>query len=303
VIIVLRALGLGDLLTVVPALRGLRRRFPAHEIALAAPAVLAPLVRRIGAVDRLLPTPSAVSAPPRHLPAVPVRPDLAVNLHGVGPHSTRLLRALKPRWLWAYGEPGAPAWSSAEHEVDRWCRLLAGYGCPTERGDLYLVDPGGRRDGPVLIHPGAADPGRRWPIERFGAVARGLTERGVRVRLTAGPGEHPLAGAVAAAAKLPTSAIAPPMDLATLADLVATSPLVICGDTGLAHLATACRTPSVVLFGAQSPARWGPPGGPRHRVLWGGASGAGPADSALLRIGPDAVLAAADELLATVAAP
>ena len=36
-ILVLRALGLGDLLTGLPALRALRARFPEHELVLAAP--------------------------------------------------------------------------------------------------------------------------------------------------------------------------------------------------------------------------------------------------------------------------
>jgi ADP-heptose:LPS heptosyltransferase len=48
---------------------------------------------------------------------------------------------------------------------------------------------------------------------------------------------------------------------------------VVCGDTGVAHLATALAVPSVVLFGPTSPAHWGPPPSPRHRVLWAGRTG------------------------------
>src|SRR4029453_232522 len=50
-----------------------------------------------------------------------------------------------------------------------------------------------------------------------------------------------------------------------IARLVAAADRVVCGDTGIAHLATALRTPSVVLFGPTSPALWGPPPHPpRH---------------------------------------
>ena len=53
--------------------------------------------------------------------------------------------------------------------------------------------------------------------------------------------------------------------------LVAHAELVVCGDTGIAHLATGYGTPSVLLFGPTPPAWWGPlVDQDRHRVLWHG---------------------------------
>jgi ADP-heptose:LPS heptosyltransferase len=217
-----------------------------------------------------------------------------VNLHGRGPQSTQALADLRPARLWAYGCPGAPPWLEDEHEVTRWCRLVAGYGCEPDPQDLVL-DAGGRHAGPVVVHPGAAGADRRWPPARFAAVARGLAGAGSQVRVTAGPGEDWLAAEVVTRAGLPTTAMVAGLDLAELADLVHASRLVICGDTGVAHLATAYRTPSIVLFGPNPPARWGPPPRPYHRVLWHPADhGATPA---LLRIQPEEVLAAAADLL------
>jgi ADP-heptose:LPS heptosyltransferase len=52
---------------------------------------------------------------------------------------------------------------------------------------------------------------------------------------------------------------------------VAHARLLISGDTGIGHLATAYGTPSVVLFGPMSPSRWGPPPGRSyHRAIWHG---------------------------------
>ena len=84
-----------------------------------------------------------------------------------------------------------------------------------------------------------------------------------------------------------------------LAALVAGARLVVCGDTGVGHLATAYRTPSVLLFGPTPPARWGPPRGrAEHAVLWRGREPGDPLGDATgpgaARAAPADVLAAAD---------
>jgi ADP-heptose:LPS heptosyltransferase len=60
-VLILRALGLGDFLTGVPAYHGLRQAFPDATITLATPAALEPLAVLTGAIDRLLPVNGAVS--------------------------------------------------------------------------------------------------------------------------------------------------------------------------------------------------------------------------------------------------
>jgi ADP-heptose:LPS heptosyltransferase len=91
------------------------------------------------------------------------------------------------------------------------------------------------------------------------------------------------------------SAVARGTDLQDLAALVARAELVLCGDTGVAHLASAYATPSVVLFGPTPPHRWGPPEDGPHDVLWHGTGVGDPHDDepdpALLRITVDEVLA------------
>jgi ADP-heptose:LPS heptosyltransferase len=281
-LLVLRALGLGDLLTAVPAGRALRRAHPGHELVLAAPAPLAPLVAGIGGVDRLHAVPAYVRAPISRLPWRGPGPDVAVNLHGSGPQSHRALLATRPGRLLAYarpdaGHPGGPAWRDDEHEGARWCRLLAAYGVPADPQDLGLPAPPPVPDlaGAVVLHPGASGPERRWPVRRFAGVARAVRRDGHRVLVTGVPAELTLARAVAEAAGLPPQAVlAGRTDLATLGAVVAHARLLVCGDTGVAHLATAYGTPSVLLFGPMSPAIWGPPPGrDRHTVLWRGPDG------------------------------
>jgi ADP-heptose:LPS heptosyltransferase len=285
-----RALGLGDFLTGVPALRGLRRAFPDHRVVLAAPAAIAPLAALSGAVDTV-----ADVAPLAPLPPELHGADVAVNLHGRGPQSHRVLRAARPRRLIAFGAD----WRADEHEVARWCRLLRGAGIPADPADLDLpappvASPAAAR-GATLIHPGAADAARRWPAERWAEVARAERAAGRPVVLTAGPGEEALAAGIARAARLPGGAVLRG-GLLELAAAVAAAGRVACGDTGVAHLATALRTPSVVLFGPTPPALWGPPPDrPWHRALWAGTTGdphADAPDPGLLAIAPGEVMAA-----------
>jgi ADP-heptose:LPS heptosyltransferase len=293
VVVAYRALGLGDFLTGVPALRALRRAYPGARLVLAAPRALAPLAPLSGAVDAVADTAPLGPAPPGAA--------VAVNLHGRGPQSHLMLQAARPERLIAFGCPAAghrgPPWRPGEHEPARWCRLLAESGIPADRDDLELAPPPARSPAPgaTVLHPGAASGSRRWPPDRWAAVARAEAAAGRRVVLTGGAGERALARHVAGAAGLPEAAVlAGRTDLVGLAAVVAEAARVVCGDTGVAHLATAYRVPSVVLFGPTPPQEWGPPPGrPWHRALWAGHRGdphGGAPDPGLLEIDVDAVL-------------
>ncbi|WP_250002576.1 glycosyltransferase family 9 protein [Actinoplanes sp. M2I2] len=296
-ILALRALGVGDLLTAVPALRGLRGAFAGRPLALGAPTWLTPLIDLIGGVDRVVPISSLDPGTP--LPAA----EIAVNLHGSGPESHRLLQSAQPAKLWAFanaeaGHLDGPTWTAEEHEVHRWCRLVRHYGVVADETDLRIAAPPAVVDRATIIHPGAKSPSRRWPVDRYAAVARRLRSAGHRVLITGSASERELAVRVAEGAGLDASAV-PATDLGELAGLVAHARVVISGDTGIAHLATAYRTPSVVLFGPMSPERWGPPDRPEHRVIWHGTRSE-PGDSmepgvhpALLAVEPDEVTDAA----------
>ncbi|WP_430785736.1 glycosyltransferase family 9 protein [Actinoplanes sp. G11-F43] len=299
-ILALRALGVGDLATAVPTLRGLRAAFPGETLALAAPAWLTPLIVAIGGIDRIV---AAAELEP--LDMAPAMPRIAVNLHGSGPESHQRLRVLRPGALWAFasapaGHQDGPGWHDGEHEVRRWCRLVRYYGVPCDESDLDLAVPGADvPHGVTIVHPGAKSPARRWPPERFASVARRLHEAGHHVLVTGSPAEQQLCVRVSELAGLPGAVIR--TGLGELAALVAAARLVICGDTGIAHLATAYRTPSVVLFGPVSPVLWGPPADRAyHQVIWHGTRSErgdlpGPVHPALLAVTEDEVLAAAEK--------
>jgi ADP-heptose:LPS heptosyltransferase len=306
-LLVLRALGLGDLLTAVPALRALVDGFPEHRRLVAMPAPLQPVLglafrdsARFETIDvsGLVPLPHSL------------RPSVAVNLHGRGPQSHRLLLALKPDRLIAFANRAAgvhegPSWRKDEHEVDRWCRLLAENGVPGDPHRLHIGRPPSSplaRPGASVIHPGAASAARRWPWRRWSEVAHRERAAGRNVLITGSAGEVALAQAIARDAGLPEEAvIAGRTDLLSLAGVIAEAGRVASGDTGVAHLATALGRPSVVLFGPVSPSEWGPPARrrPLHRTLWAGRRGdphATTTDPGLLQISVEDVVGALAEV-------
>jgi ADP-heptose:LPS heptosyltransferase len=308
VAVVLRPLGLGDLLTGVPAIRAVRVAVPAHRLVLATTAALEPLVRLIDEVDAVLPArelePLDWAGPP---------PELAVDLHGKGPASHAIVAGLAPDRLLTFhsrGYPG-PRWYADEHEVHRWCRLVSeGLGVAADPDALDLAVPPVPVpvSGAAVVHPGAAFPGRRWPAERFAAVARHLAAGGHDVRITGGPAEVSLARSVADLAGLGEEAVlAGRTTSLELAAVVAAARVVVSGDTGVAHLASAYRRPSLVLFGPVSPQLWGPPPRAQHVVLWHGDGTGDPwgteLDPALARITVAEVIEAVDDLLALRSTP
>jgi len=295
--LVLRALYLGDMVTGLPALAMLRTVLPAHRIVLAAPAGVGALAVSAGLADELT---QALELQP--LRAAPRHADVAVDLHGNGPPSRSLLEDTGARRVVAYSA-GPHHWHVGEHEVARWCRLVSeAFGMappwPSLPGLLPVPPPLVCRRVPArvsVVHPGAKAAARRWPAERFADVASALVATGHRVVVTGGPSEAGLVAEVAARSGAEPWVGHP---LPELQALVAAARVVVCGDTGVAHLASAYRTPSVTLFGPVPPALWGPPDDPRHQVLWHGVGAAGDphgsrVDPALLRIRVDEVLDAA----------
>lgn len=294
-ILVLRALGLGDLITGLPALRLLRRARPEHRIVLATPRRWGELALRARVVDDIVD--SHELAP---LTSAPRHPELAVDLHGNGLPSLALLQPLTPGRIISYAG-GDATWRHDEHEVARWCRLLQEAlpaptaACGTVAGVLGDPPVTRMRPGRTVVHVGAAAASRRWPPERFAAVAAELQAAGEQVVITAGPAEEQIAANAAAAAGVPAEAA---LSIDELLALVGRARLLVSGDTGVAHVAAAYRTPSVTLFGPVSPARWGPPADARHQVVWHGDDTGDPhaaaADPALLQITVEEVISAAN---------
>jgi ADP-heptose:LPS heptosyltransferase len=300
-VVVMRALpGLGDFLCVTPALRALRAALPRAQITLLGLAGTRELVARYPhLVDHLLEfpgfpglpeTPPDVRALPDFLRAVQGRFDLALQMHGDGLVSNIFVQLLGARATAGFYAPPQPCPDPAtflQYPGDlaepRIHLTLLGVLGVEPRGERleFPLTPADERDGDAVlraaglapdagfavVHPGAAEPQRRVEPEVLAQVVDGLATRGLSVVVTGHAHEAGLAAAVRRRAARGFVDLVGRTSLGTLGALVGRARLVVAGDTGVSHLASALQTPSVVVFRVTAPGRWAPLDRVRHRVV------------------------------------
>lgn len=121
----------------------------------------------------------------------------------------------------------------------------------------------------IAIHPGSGAPVKNWAASGWHAVGNMLAQDSdVHFLVTAGPAERILAQEAAAGLPRDRTILVEQVSLGVLAALYARCALVMGPDSGPLHLAVAVDTPSVTLYGASDPARFGPWGPTeRHRTV------------------------------------
>jgi len=293
-IAVFRALMLGDVLCATPALRALRGGYPDAQITFIGLPWSRGLIERFGWFDDFVPFPGAPGLPetepdcealPRFLAAMRARRfDLALQMHGRGEIVNPLVESFDARHTAGFTPEDPPPanfvrWPRHGHEIERMLALTDSLGLarcgldldfPLRHADRHsCVEkfPELQDCAYAVVHPGAQLPSRRWPRERFAAVAAAMEQDGLRVIATGTAGEAALTRAV-------SERCARAIDLAgrttlwELAALIENATLIVCNDTGVAHIAAAFGTPSVIISSGADVARWAPLDSARHRVLW-----------------------------------
>jgi len=298
-IAVFRALQLGDLLCSVPALRALRAALPhAHITLIGLPWARSFADRYAELIDAFEVFPGARGFPeqpedesglPAFVDAMRARRfDLAIQLHGSGGIANALVASFGARALAGFSQPGETpprgcfvAWPDALPEPERYNALMRALGIDAASADLWfpltaqdvndydalVARHGLHPERLVLVHPGAQLPSRRWPPERFAAVADELAADGWQIAVTGTAGEVELTARVVGAMTQPARHLAGETSLGALAALVAHARLVVCNDTGLSHVAAAMHTRSVVIASGSDTRRWAPLDRDRHRLL------------------------------------
>jgi heptosyltransferase I len=236
-----------------------------------------------------------------------VRSAVAGRLAG----AARMIGEDRPReWAarWLYGERVATRGVHMIEQAVEVCEAAAGESLspmlpplPVNRdAELWATNVlSGTRGPVVLLSPGAGWGAKRWPAERYGAVAAALQAEGCTVLVNAGPQEQGIAAEVVRASG--GAALAPEFTLERLIALIRRARLVIAGDTGPLHLACALGRPVVGIYGPTDPARNGPFGVPfrvlRHPESKRDHTRHAEPEAGLLTITSEQVVAAAKDLL------
>jgi heptosyltransferase I len=280
-LLIVRLGALGDVVHAIPAAAALRKAFPDARIDWVVDRKHREIVDLVSVVDRVVATDSSTLSGWRQavqlLRQTPYA--AAIDLQGLLKSAVLARASGADRVIgfsiWHLREKTArPFYSETadvgeEHIIVKNLRLLRAVGVDTGEIAFPLRVPASEAldrlrerlpdDRPfALINPGAAWPNKRWPAERFGAVALFLRDVcGITPVVLWGPGEETLArGVVTISAEAAIEA--PPTTITDLVAMTRAAALVVSGDTGPLHIATAVGTPVVALFGPTDPARNGP---------------------------------------------
>lgn len=111
----------------------------------------------------------------------------------------------------------------------------------------------------VVVHPSAGKVFRRWPTERFAAVADELIERtGARVVIIGTPGERELGEQIRMRMRHPAAAAYLALPVVDLLALYERAAVIVSNESGPTHLAATTELPIVTIFGPTREAHWRP---------------------------------------------
>jgi lipopolysaccharide heptosyltransferase I len=293
-ILIVRLSALGDIVHALPVLASLKLALPHVEVDwlveeryAAILALARPLHRRIivrASTSRELPDADVFGGPLGFVRAARFlrrrRYDAALDLQGliksaVWARVSGARRVIgfdrahlrEPQAAALYSETVVPA--DASHVIRKNLSILSALQIPAGGAEMPLVPTAsaettaairaaGGRGRYIVLNPGAAWPNKRWPPDRFGALAAALRDRtGLPSLVTWGPSERALAESIAGASK-GAATVAPSTTVGDLAVVVRDAALVVAGDTGPLHIAAAMGAPLVGLYGPTWPERNGP---------------------------------------------
>ncbi|MBS1524892.1 MAG: glycosyltransferase family 9 protein [Bacteroidetes bacterium] len=297
-IAVFRALQLGDMLCVIPAIRALRRAFPKAEITLLGLPWAKWLTERFdNYFDRFIHFPGFPGLPEQVFDAakfaefLPVMQrqefDLVLQMQGSGSVVNPMIELFGTKFTAGFCIEGHyapdnglfmpyPAYGS---EIDRHLALMEFLGIPSQGNELEFpltatdlqelnclgLDIEPKRY--ICVHPGSRGVWRQWPAEHFAALADFCFEQGYKVVITGTRDEKTITSDVIRRMGFEAIDTTGKTSIGAVAALISDAALLISNCTGVSHIAAALKTPSVVISMDGEPNRWRPINKQLHRTI------------------------------------
>lgn len=294
-VLVVRLRSIGDTVLATPSLIALRRFLPDARIDILLEDWVAPVLEGFDAVDNVL-TVSRNSKKSRFETARQIRRygyDVAFNLHG-GTTATFFVRVSGARhrvgfshyrYQFLYNHlfsSSADFWkSSLIHSAEQQLALLGFTGVPVEdrpKSRLAVTEKARNsieeklqitnyKSKIALIHPVAAFDTKQWATENFARIAEFLSEKGFQPVAVATKKEREVLENLKKLSSAPI-VIFDDLTLPEITALASRAAIFVGNDSGIAHIAAAVRTPSVVVFGSSNRVHWRPWTDAPHEIVY-----------------------------------
>jgi ADP-heptose:LPS heptosyltransferase len=287
-IAVFRALQLGDMLCVIPAIRALRAAYPAAEITLLGLPWASSFVERFCMYfDRFIHFPGYPGLPEQSFDENAYNSflqqmqnekfDLLLQMQGNGTIVNKIVKDSGAKHLAGFqpegfyeSNPLFISYPDSVHEIKRHLALMRSLDIPLNGLHLEFpltsddVDAYNQLCIPVVknsyvcIHPGSRSPSRQWPPHLFAAFADYFVENNYAVVVTGTADECEITKELLKCAKHRLIDLTGKTNLGAVAMLIKNACMLVSNCTGVSHIAAAFETPSVVISMDGEPERWGP---------------------------------------------
>ena len=286
-ILVVRLRSIGDTVLVTPSLIALRRFLPGAQIDILLEDWVAPVLEGFDAVDNVVSF-SPKSKKSRVEIALKLRRnkyDVVFNLHG-GTTSTFFVRSTGAKHRFGFSHyrykslynhllsSSKDFWHTEKiHSAEQHLALFGFAGVPVEdKPKSHLVVAKTALDSIenrlksavrnpqsaiALLHPVAAFDTKQWATENFARVAEYLHEKGFSVIAITTKKERDVLENLKQSSRVPILTF-DDLTLPEITALASKAKLFVGNDSGIAHIAAAVQTPSVVIFGSSNIVHWRP---------------------------------------------
>jgi lipopolysaccharide heptosyltransferase II len=289
-VLVVRLRSIGDTVLATPSLVSLRRFLPDAEIDILLEDWVAPLLEGLDEVDHVIPVGRSTSSRFRTARQLRSRGyDVAFNLHG-GTTGTFFTFASGARHRVGYAsfqysflynhllDERSPAWPGKKaHSAQQQLTLIEHAGVPVDRHERSVLPRNAEAEYGIdtrlsgigefaLIHPAAAFATKTWATENFARTAEYLNHLGLAAVAVAAPAERVILDALSAAASVPVVTFSD-LSLPEITALARRACVFVGNDSGIAHIAAAVDTPTVVVWGSSNLDFWRPWTGAPNEVV------------------------------------